>query len=314
MITRTFVTSDMAERTGSTLPAPDSGHLPDAGASAVLRFDDVSLHFGDTVALDHVSFELYAGEARVVLGAAGSGKTMLLKAAAGLVKPDSGKIYVFGQEITHLKEAQLYDIRARIGILFQEGGLFDSLTIAENVAYPLLNQPILRAKLLANGNGKSVDDRVRESLRFVELEHTLDKFPSELSGGMRRRVGIARAVVTEPALVLYDSPTAGLDPITANTIIHLILKERDMRNTATIMVTHRYQDGHLMANFRYNPTVAKSNPLSAAIKPRRARTRFFVMNEGRLVFEGIGSRSCETTSDPYVQKFRGERSRRRACA
>ena len=129
-----------------------------------------------------------------------------------------------------------------------------------------------------------LDDRVRESLRFVELEQTLDKFPSELSGGMRRRVGIARAVVTEPALLLYDSPTAGLDPITANTIIALILKERDLRNTATIMVTHRYQDGHLMANFRYNPNSGKIEP--APEQPWTQGTRFFVMKEGRLVFEG----------------------------
>ena len=154
----------------------------------------------------------------------------------------------------------MYDVRSKVGILFQEGGLFDSITIAENVAYPLLNQQ----RAAKPPSPEEVDRRVRESLSFVELEHTLDKFPSELSGGMRRRVGIARAVVTEPQLVLYDSPTAGLDPITANTIINLIIKERDMRNTATIMVTHRYQDGHLMANFRYNPTVGKSSGRRAA--------------------------------------------------
>ena len=173
----------------------------------------------------------------------------------------------------------------QVGILFQEGGLFDSLTIAENVAYPLLNQtpagaPHRPRKRIA---------RVRESLRFVELEHTLDKFPSELSGGMRRRVGIARAVVTAPPLVLYDSPTAGLDPITANTIITLILKERDLRNTATIMVTHRYQDGHLMANFRYNPTVAK---IERGRRVSQLSHRFLVMQEGRLVFEGDRTATC----------------------
>jgi len=233
----------------------------------------------------------------VVLGAAGSGKTMLLKTAVGLVAPDSGRITLFGQEVTGRKESQLYDVRSKVGILFQEGGLFDSLTIAENVAYPLLNQHALYQ------GGKAppadeVDRRVLESLSFVELEHTLEKFPSELSGGMRRRVGIARAVVTSPQLMLYDSPTAGLDPITAYTIITLILKGRDLHDTATIMVTHRYQDGHLMANFRYNPSSGKIERAESS----QLTTRFFVMQEGRLFFEGSEA-ELRASTDPYVQKF-----------
>jgi phospholipid/cholesterol/gamma-HCH transport system ATP-binding protein len=266
----------------------------------------VSLSFGATPALAHVSFEIKAGETRVVLGAAGSGKTMLLKTAVGLVKPDSGRVYLFGQDVTDLKESQLFDIRAKVGILFQEGGLFDSLTIEENVAYPLLNQH----SLSRNGTlpAEEVAQRVREALRFVELEHTLDKFPNELSGGMRRRVGIARAVVTTPALVLYDSPTAGLDPITANTIISVILKERDLRNTASIMVTHRYQDGHLMANFRYNPSNGQIEPAartgreSIEAEVSQVSTRFLVMQEGRLVFEGSET-ELKANADPYIQKF-----------
>ena len=259
----------------------------------VLRFDDVNLTFGDTPALVHLSFSMRAGETRVVLGAAGSGKTMLLKTAVGLVAPDSGHISLFGEEVTGRKESQLYDVRSKVGILFQEGGLFDSLTIAENVAYPLLNQRAGKPP-----SPEEVDRRVRESLSFVELEHTLDKFPSELSGGMRRRVGIARAVVTAPQLVLYDSPTAGLDPITANTIINLILKGRDMRNTATIMVTHRYQDGRLMANFRYNPSSGKIERAESS----QLTTRFFVMQEGRLYFEGSEA-ELRASQDPYVEKF-----------
>ena len=260
-------------------------------------FDDVNLAFGDTPALVHLSFSMRAGETRVVLGAAGSGKTMLLKTAVGLIKPDSGHISLFGEEVTGRKESQLYELRSKVGILFQEGGLFDSLTIAENVAYPLLNQ------VTANRNGQSlspeeVDRRVRESLSFVELDHTLDKFPSELSGGMRRRAGIARAIVTAPQLVLYDSPTAGLDPITANLIINLIIKGRDMRNTATIMVTHRYQDGHLMANFRYNPSSGKIERAESS----QLTTRFFVMQEGRLFFEGSEA-ELRASTDSYVQKF-----------
>ena len=276
--------------------------------SIILRFEDVSLHFDGTVALDHVSLEVHPGQTYVVFGAAGSGKTMLLKVAVGLARPDSGRVSLFGQEITRLREQDLFDIRARVGILFQEGGLFDSLTVAENVAYPLTNQRTLREAAVASGssagNGavRSVDDRVRESLRFVELEQTLDKFPAELSGGMRRRVGIARAVVSEPALLLYDSPTAGLDPITANTIIALILKERDLRNTATIMVTHRYQDGHLMANFRYNPNSGQIERARGGGDVSQVSTKFLVMNAGRLVFEGTEP-ELQASQDSYVRKF-----------
>jgi phospholipid/cholesterol/gamma-HCH transport system ATP-binding protein len=271
-----------------------------------LRFDDVSLHFDATAALDHVSFQMIPGQTYVVLGAAGSGKTMLLKTAVGLVTPDSGRISLFGREITQLREQDLFELRARVGILFQEGGLFDSLTVAENVAYPLINHRMLpHAATLggSNGNGaRSIDDRVRESLRFVELEQTLDKFPNELSGGMRRRVGIARAVVSEPALLLYDSPTAGLDPITANTIVALILKERDLRNTATMMVTHRYQDGHLMANFRYNPNSGQIERAGGGADVSQRSTKFLVMNGGRLVFEGTEP-ELQASQDSYVRKF-----------
>jgi phospholipid/cholesterol/gamma-HCH transport system ATP-binding protein len=240
-----------------------------------------------------------AGETRVVFGAAGSGKTMMLKTAVGLEKPDSGRVILFGEDVTDFKESALFGIRSKVGILFQEGGLFDSMTIAENVAYPLLNQQARR-----NGDGPlteaQVDAKVLQTLNFVELGSTLQKYPSEVSGGMRRRVGIARAVVTEPPLVLYDSPTAGLDPITANLIIHLLMKERDSRNTAAILVTHRYQDGHLMANFRYNPDSGQIEPAREA--EGRVKTKFFVMNEGRLVFDGSEA-ELRASQDPYIRKF-----------
>jgi phospholipid/cholesterol/gamma-HCH transport system ATP-binding protein len=274
-----------------------------AESQEVLRFEDVSLHFDDTPALDHVSFQMSAGETRVVLGAAGSGKTMLLKTAVGLVRHDSGRVYVFGEDITHLSESRLFEIRARVGILFQEGGLFDSMTIAENVAYPLVNQRVLHQGSEPSQDEAGIEARVREVLRFVELEHTLDKFPSELSGGMRRRVGIARAAVTNPPLLLYDSPTAGLDPITANTIVNLILKARDTRNTAAIMVTHRYQDGHIMANFRYNPNRGQIEAApSNGAQGGRVKTKFLVMNQGRLVFDGSEA-ELKAAEDSYVQKF-----------
>ena len=269
---------------------------------AAVRLDDVSLFFGDVAGLDHVNFEVRAGETRVMFGEAGAGKTTLLKVALGLLKPDSGKVYLFGQDISDLTEQELFDVRARVGILFQEGGLFDSLNIADNVAYPLLNQRVLLAQASANGGAQqSVEERVEEALKFVELGQTLEKFPSELSGGMRRRVGIARAVVTEPALLLYDSPTAGLDPITANTIIALLLKERETRNTATVMITHRYLDGHLMANFRYNPSSGKVERASRQ-KSETQTVKFCVMKNGLLLFEGTEA-ELEAAEDPYVRKF-----------
>jgi phospholipid/cholesterol/gamma-HCH transport system ATP-binding protein len=273
--------------------------MADSATSQVLRFDDVSLSFDHTPALEHVSFAMDAGETRVVFGAAGSGKTMMLKTAVGLQKPDSGRVFLFGEDVTHLKESALFPIRSKVGILFQEGGLFDSMTIADNVAYPLLNQQARR-----NGHEPlteaEVDDKVLQTLNFVELGATLQKYPSEVSGGMRRRVGIARAVVTEPPLVLYDSPTAGLDPITANLIIHLLIKERDSRNTAAILVTHRYQDGHLMANFRYNPHSGQIEPADERLGS--VKTKFLVMNEGRLVFDGSET-ELRASEDAYIRKF-----------
>ena len=264
---------------------------------SVLRFEDVCLAFDETIALDHVSFEQAAGETRVLLGAAGSGKTALLKTAIGLLQPDSGRVWLLGEEITGRSERDLFRIRSRVGVLFQEGGLFDSLTVGENVAYPLENQQVGKAAA-----PEEIARRVEEALRFVELEQTLDKFPDELSGGMRRRVGIARAAVTEPPLVLYDSPTAGLDPITANTIVELIAKERDLRDTANLMVTYRYQDGEIMANFRYNPHSGQLVRVAYASGSNGLRTMFMVLEGGRLVFEG-SQKELEASNDPYVARF-----------
>jgi phospholipid/cholesterol/gamma-HCH transport system ATP-binding protein len=270
--------------------------MPGDDGASVLRFEHVTLVFDTTPALDDVSFNIREGETRIILGSAGGGKTTLLKTALGLLKPDAGRVFVFGEDVTHMSEAQLFDMRARIGVLFQEGGLFDSLTIEENVAYPLLNQRLLRVPL------SEALPRVEEALQFVELEHTLDKFPSELSGGMRRRVGIARAVVAQPPLVLYDSPTAGLDPITASTIISLIIKERDLKNTTTVIVTHRYQDGTWLDDFRYNPRSNRLEPVARGQGRQPSSTTFMVMREGRIVFEG-NRPELEALPDPYVSKF-----------
>jgi phospholipid/cholesterol/gamma-HCH transport system ATP-binding protein len=271
--------------------------MPADTQNPVLRFDHVSVSFDDTPALADVSFQAYEGESRVIMGATGSGKTVLLKTALGLQRPDSGTIYVFGKDISRMRERELFEIRSKIGMLFQESALFDSLNIEENVSYPLLNQ------LSIHCPPEEVLPRVEEALKFVELEGTLEKFPSELSGGMRRRAAIARAVVTQPPLLLYDSPTAGLDPITANTIVALIVKERDLNKTTTLIVTYRYQDGNLVANFRYNPENGGLEPAGDLASGQGApSTVFMVLREGRLVFEGPQA-EIEASEDPYISKF-----------
>ena len=262
-------------------------------SDAALEFHNVTAGFDERPVLEDVSFALGKGETGIILGVAGSGKTVLLKAAMGLLRPWSGKIVLFGQEISSLPEQELFNVRSKMGMLFQESALFDSLNIEQNVAYPLLNQTAVKC------DAKDVRPRVTEALEFVELGQTLKRFPSELSGGMRRRAAIARAVVTKPPLLLYDSPTAGLDPITATTIMTLIIKERDLDNTSALVVTHRYQDGNLVANFRYNPETTKLEPAKGE---HSRQTKFMVMKEGKLIFDG-SQESLEQQQDPYIAKF-----------
>jgi phospholipid/cholesterol/gamma-HCH transport system ATP-binding protein len=279
--------------------------MPGKSGDSILRFEDVSVSFDEEPALRRVSFDVKAGETRLVYGAAGSGKSVMLKVALGLLQPDSGRVFVFGQDVTELSEEERFALRAKMGVLFQEGGLFDSLTVEENVAYPLLNQS-------ENGHKRKLEDRevqqrVRETLSFVELEQTLEKFPSELSGGMRRRVGIARAIVTDPALTLYDSPTAGLDPITAATIIALVIKARDTRNTTSIIVSHRYQDGKMLANYRHDPVSGRIERVAGTDSKIHEQTLFMVLREGRLVFDDTEEELLAAT-DPYISKFKPVRS------
>jgi phospholipid/cholesterol/gamma-HCH transport system ATP-binding protein len=277
-----------------------------AQSDSILRFENVSVTFDTVEALKDVSFDLKEGQTRIILGAAGSGKTVLLKTAIALDCPSAGKVILFGQEIQNLREQQLFDIRRRVGILFQEGALFDSMTVERNVAYPLISlrtaseskKNVDRSKDKPAEPTQSIRERIQQALDFVELGQTLKQFPDELSGGMQRRVAIARAVVAQPPLLLYDSPTAGLDPITAHTIVTLIIKERDLDNTTALVVTHRYQDGNLAANFRYNPDNAQLEPDPTAAE----RTIFMVMREGKLVFEG-SQRELEASTDDYVSKF-----------
>jgi phospholipid/cholesterol/gamma-HCH transport system ATP-binding protein len=269
--------------------------IQDQSPDPILRFDHVTVRFNHTDVLADVSFQASKGESRVILGAAGSGKTVLLKTALGLIKPDDGKVFAFGRDLTAMPERDLFEIRGKMGMLFQESALFDSLNIEENVAYPLLNQRSIHCP------PSEVQSRVDQALEFVELAGTQEKFPSALSGGMRRRAAIARAVVTGPPLIFYDSPTAGLDPITAHTIIALLIKERDLSRTTTLLATHRYQDGNLIANFRYNSEQGSLEPARNGTG-HSARTTFMVLREGRLVFEGDQD-VLEASTDPYISKF-----------
>src|SRR5947209_15102686 len=224
-----------------TTAAITNGHHPPG--EVVLEFEDVELGFDEHLVLRGVSFRLHRGETKVLFGVAGSGKSVLLKLALGLLKPDHGTIIVLGSEVSSMPEHDLFELRRKIGMVFQESALFDSLTVEENVAFRLTEEHL---------PSDEIHERVTEALRFVELEHTLKKFPSELSGVMRRRVAIARAIVTQPEIILYDSPTGGLDPITSTTIIELLVKERDAYKVSALMVTHRLQDAWVMATHRYD--------------------------------------------------------------
>ena len=266
-------------------PTPDTVHK-------AIRFEDVHLAFEDLTVLDGVSFELKRGETKVVLGVAGSGKSTILKLCLGLLRPDSGHIYVLGHDITQMREEELFDLRSKIGIVFQESALFDSLTVRENVAFRLMEEKLPE---------QEVEARVREVLSFVEMEDAIGKLPAQLSGGMRRRVGIARAIITHPEVLLYDSPTGGLDPITSTTIIELIMKQRDVYKTSALLVSHRLQDGFMLATHYYDATANAMKPVDG--KPMRVvRTSFMVLRDGKVIFDGTGHELARM-QDPYIREY-----------
>src|ERR1700683_3090240 len=260
-----------------TLPL-DSAILTTGEDSApAIVFEDVVLSFAENEVLRGVSFRLNRGETKALFGVAGSGKSLILKLALGLFPPDSGRIIVPGHDVTQMREEDLFALRAKIGMVFQESALFDSLTVRENVAYRLMEEHGIY--------DDEIDRRVREVLRFVELEHTLDLNPAELSGGMRRRVAIARALITQPELLLYDSPTGGLDPVTSNTIIELIVKQRDVYKTSALMVTHRLQDAFTMATHQWDTkanTMVKLPPGKHCDVP----LTFLILPDGKVIFDG----------------------------
>jgi phospholipid/cholesterol/gamma-HCH transport system ATP-binding protein len=255
-------------------------------------FEDVSIGFEDSPVLDGVSFELRRGETKVVLGVAGSGKSTILKLCLGLLQPDRGHIYVLGHDITTMSEEELFDLRSKVGIVFQESALFDSLTVRDNVAFRLMEEHLPESE---------VEKRVRESLSFVELEEAIDKLPAELSGGMRRRVGIARAIITQPEVLLYDSPTGGLDPITSTTIIELIMKQRDVYKTSALLVGHRLQDGFTLAGHYYDPVSRHMQPADG-MPSRDIHTRFMILRDGKVIFEGTAP-ELGKVEDTYIKEY-----------
>jgi phospholipid/cholesterol/gamma-HCH transport system ATP-binding protein len=278
-----------------TSPGVNPSTAVPGGKVPVVQFEDVSIAFDVKPVLQKISFTVERGETLVLLGPAGCGKSVLLKLVNGLLKPDAGRIRVFGEEIGTLSRRELYALRARIGMVFQESALFDSLTVEDNVAYRLHEEYVPEDEAHA---------RVVEALKFVELEAAIDKFPSELSGGMRRRVSIARAIVSNPDLILYDSPTGGLDPITSATIIELVMKQRDVWHTTSLVVTHRLQDAFTLATHRFDPATGKMRPIAkdGPDSGIDAGTKFLLLNEGRIAFQGT-TEELVHSDDPWVKRY-----------
>ena len=276
----------------ATTSAPYGQSTADAMAGdAVVEFQNVTFSFDGPPVLDDVSFRVAPAQTRILLGPAGVGKSVLLKLVNGLFRPDSGRIFLFGQEITAMPEEKLLHLRTRTGMVFQEGALFDSLTVRDNVGYQLMER---------NVAPEEVDQRVHEALRFVELDRTFDMLPASLSGGMRRRVAIARAIIDKPDLLLYDSPTGGLDPVTSTTIDELIVKERDVYRTPSILVTHRLQDAFTMATHRFDTEKGQMVPMPEG--QLNSMTSFLVLHQGKLIFDG-STEALVGSEDPFIKEF-----------
>ena len=256
----------------------------DAASASVISLQDVYIGFGDLDVLRGLTFSVAHQETKILIGESGSGKTVALKLAAGLLQPDAGSVHALGRDLATLTEQELLDFRRKIGFVFQEGALFDSLTVEENVAYRLREDHVDEAE---------IESRVRESLRFVEMEDAMDKLPSELSGGMRRRVSIARALISQPHVVLYDSPTAGLDPVTSQTIITLIMRLRDTQGVTSILATHRMQDAFGLANFRFDKQanrVVRANQNGSRQPQDIAETTLVVLRDGKSYLRAVRGR------------------------
>ncbi len=266
-----------------------------AHGGPIIVFDDVDLSFDDKPILRNVSFTLQTGHTKLFIGASGAGKSTILRLALGLLKPDSGRIFVNGQRVDEMSESELMRVRADLGMVFQEGALFDSLTVRENVGYKLSEE--------LNWAEDRVDARVAEVLGFIGLGNFIDRMPSELSGGQRRRVAIARAMAAKPRILLYDEPTTGLDPITALTVDEEIVKLRDLEGVSSVMVTHQLRDAFFVAEH----TAVRSNgnlSFEKAYARKAAEAEFIMLKDGRISFEGTATELREASkADPYIQSF-----------
>jgi len=255
--------------------------------------DVVKFYAGDKPVLNGVSFRLFRGETKIIIGASGSGKSTILKLIMGLDKPDEGQIFVEGKDITRLTERELVNVRQKIGMVFQESALFDSLSVRENVGYRLYEM---------NLDDNEIEQKVRESLGFVGLEDAIDKRPSELSGGMKRRVALARALISEPGIMLYDEPTAGLDPITSKKINELIIALRDIRSVTGVFVTHRMRDAFTLATEYASNGDRSINFYTEGNFVCIANTRFLMLRDGKIVFEGPDE-LLRRSDDDYIKRF-----------
>lgn len=260
----------------------------------LVSLKDVRIEFDEGEVLRGISFNILPNETKILLGVSGSGKTVLMKLAAGLMRPTAGQIWVMGHDLGQMSEDDLLDFRRNLGFVFQEGALFDSLSVAENVAFRLHEEKVAEAE---------IETRVRQALRFVELESAIYRYPAELSGGMRRRVSIARALISNPPLVFYDSPTGGLDPVTSQTIINLIMRGRDLQGVTSLLATHRVQDAFGLANFRFDKEHGRVVALGKnGARADRPVTNFLVLRRGEVYFEGSADAVLHS-SDPYLKEF-----------
>lgn len=275
---------------GSTFAEVDDSHR----AIPAIEFKDVLLAFDDRVVLNRLSFKVMKGETKIILGGSGGGKSTIIKLVLGLLKPDEGRVFVDGEDITDYNERQMMTVRKKIGMVFQEGALFDSLSVYDNVAYRLHEQGLRE---------EEVEPEVRRMLRFVNLEDAIDKMPAELSGGMRRRVGIARALIGDPKIVLFDEPTAGLDPPTARTICELAMKLRDLEDVSSIFVTHEMNNlDYICSEYA---VVNEEGQVVFEVEGERLcliNSKVMMMKEGNVIFSGTDER-LRKAEDPYIQKF-----------
>ena len=262
--------------------------------NTAIEFQDVTMSYDERVILDGVSFAVNPGETKIVMGGSGTGKSTILKLVLGLIKPDEGRIYIDGEDITDYTEQEMTAVRQKIGMVFQDGALFDSLSVYENVGFRLFEQGLPE---------NEIEDNVRRMLQFVNLENAMYMMPAELSGGMRRRVGIARALVGNPKLVLFDEPTAGLDPPTARTILELAMKLRDLEGVSSIFVTHRLEDIRLLSSSF--ATIDENGEIVFQHEKGNVclvNTRFVMLKQGQVIFNGADEELWQST-DPYIQEF-----------